>query len=161
METIFKPADTSHVDILIAMMREFYAHEHLAFDERATPAALRQLLSDASCGRVYLMLAGVDVVGYIVLTFGFSLEFHGRDALVDEIYIKENYRGRGIGKQALQFIESVCRELGVHALHLEVERANTTAQAVYRKSGFQDHDRYLLTKRVGQDRDFKAGKGAT
>jgi ribosomal protein S18 acetylase RimI-like enzyme len=31
-------------------------------------------------------------------------------------------------------------------LHLEVERANTAAQGVYRRAGFKDHDRYLLTK---------------
>jgi len=36
--------------------------------------------------------------------------------------------------------------LGVKALHLEVERTNTAAQAFYRKIGFKDHSRYLMTK---------------
>jgi len=36
--------------------------------------------------------------------------------------------------------------LGVHALHLEVVRENTIAHAVYRKFGFEEHDRFLLTK---------------
>ena len=87
-------------------------------------------------------------VGYVVLTLGFSLEFHGRDAFVDEIYIRAQYRGRGIGGKALAFAEGACRSLGVRALHLEVERKNTAAQAVYRKVGFKDHDRYLMTKYV-------------
>jgi ribosomal protein S18 acetylase RimI-like enzyme len=38
----------------------------------------------------------------------------------------------------------------VRALHLEVERANTEAQAFYHKAGFADHDRYLLTKQMGK-----------
>ncbi len=41
-----------------------------------------------------------------------------------------------------------CRELGVRALHLEVERENVEAQALYRRIGYKDHDRYLLTKWV-------------
>jgi ribosomal protein S18 acetylase RimI-like enzyme len=130
------------------MMRDFCAHEHLAFDEQVILSALNKILADASLGRVYLMLADEMVAGYIVLTFGFSLEYQGRDAFVDELYVKESYRGQGIGKRCLQFIEGVCREIGVKALHLEVERANTRAQAVYRGAGFVEHDRYLMTKWV-------------
>jgi GNAT superfamily N-acetyltransferase len=130
------------------MMRELYAHDHIPFDEQSALSALRQLLADASFGRVYLMLAGGDVAGYIVLTLGFSLEYHGRDALIDEIYVREDYRGRGIGTRGLEFIEGICRELEVKALHLAVERANRNAQAVYRRAGFVEHDRYLMTKWV-------------
>ncbi len=148
MEITFKSADASHIDLLVEMMREFYVHEHLPLDEPAALSALRQILADASLGRAYLMLSGADVAGYIVLTFGFSLEYHGRDALIDEIYVRESYRGRGIGKRGIQFVEGVCREHEVRALHLEVARANTNAQAVYRRAGFIDHDRYLMTKWV-------------
>ena len=148
MEIIFKPADATHIDLLIEMMRELYAYDHTAFDEQANLSALRQLLADASFGRVYLLEAGGDVAGYIVLTLGFSLEYHGRDAFIDEIYVRESYRGRGIGTRGLEFIEGVCRELEVKALHLAVERANTNAQAVYRRAGFVEHDRYLMTKWV-------------
>ena len=41
---------------------------------------------------------------------------------------------------------AACIELGVRALHLEVGRANMTAQQLYRAAGFEDHDRLLLTK---------------
>jgi ribosomal protein S18 acetylase RimI-like enzyme len=71
---------------------------------------------------------------------------HGRDAFIDEIYIRESHRGKGIGAKVIKFVEETCRSLEVQALHLEVERANTRAQAFYRKIGFQGHNRYLLTK---------------
>lgn len=153
MEILFKAAGDGDIDLLIEMMRDFYIHEHLTMDEPAARRALRQILTDASCGRVCLMLADGDVAGYIVLTLGFSLEAHGRDAFVDELYLRESYRRRGIGKRALQFIEGVCRELGVKALHLEVERENTNAQVVYRRAGFVDHDRYLMTRWVNRERE--------
>lgn len=93
-----------------------------------------------------MILLENEVAGYAVLTFGYSLEFHGRDAFVDELYLRNEYRGQGIGKRALEFLTEVCVAEGVSALHLEVERSNTQAQAVYRKFGFEDHDRYLMTR---------------
>lgn len=86
------------------------------------------------------------MAGYIVLTFGFSLEFHGRDAFVDELYVRNGYRGHGIGKASLRLVEEVCQKEGIKALHLEVDRQNLHAQNLYRKAGYKDHDRYLLTK---------------
>lgn len=142
----FKPATPDNIETLIAMMREFYAHEGLAFDEAIARRALQGVIGDDTLGRVFLILLANEVAGYTVLTFGYSLEFYGRDAFVDEIYLRDEHRGRGIGKRALQFLTEVCAKEGVNALHLEVERENTSAQAVYHKFGFEDHDRYLMTK---------------
>jgi GNAT superfamily N-acetyltransferase len=41
-------------------------------------------------------------VGYIVLTFGYSLEYLGRDAFIDEFYLRESYRGRRWGRRTLE-----------------------------------------------------------
>jgi diamine N-acetyltransferase len=149
MENEFHPATRADVGELLPLMRGLYEHEGLPFDEAAARDALERLLADASLGGVWLIRAGAEVLGYLVLTLGYSLEFRGRDAFIDELYLRPEARGRGAGRAALEFAEGVCRKLGVRALHLEVERANTGAQALYRKSGFVDHDRYLMTKWVG------------
>lgn len=146
MSAIFKAASPADADALLAMMREFYAHERIEFVERDARRALSQILSDASLGRVWLIESGAERAGYLVLTLGFSLEFKGRDAFVDELFLRAEFRGRGIGKSALRVAEDACRELGVRALHLEVDRANATAHELYRRSGFTGHDRHLLTK---------------
>ena len=104
---------------------------------------------DERLGGVWLIRSGASAVGYVVLTLGYSIEFRGRDAFLDELYLRPEARGRGAGRKALEFVEGVCRSLGVRALHLEVERANAGAQALYRKAGFVDPDRYLMTKWVG------------
>lgn len=153
MDIEFKAATASDADALLAMMRELYEHERTRFDERAARKALLQLLGDDALGRVWLMRSGGEAAGYVVLTLGFSLEFEGRDAFVDELYVGAAHRGRGLGRRAISFVEEACRALGVRALHLEVERENAAAQALYRKCGFADHDRYLLTKWVdGRER---------
>ncbi len=148
MEPSFRLADPSDADALVEMMRGLYEHDRTPFDEPGHRAALAQLFADESYGLPCLILLGAEVAGYVVITFGFSLEFRGRDAFIDELFVKDEFRGRGLGAAAILFAEGVCRERGVRALHLEVERGNDAAQRVYRRAGFADHDRYLLTKWV-------------
>ncbi len=148
MESIFKIAATSDLALLLQFMREYYEFDHLTFDERIARVALEKILRDDSLGRVWLIQDSGGAVGYVVLTLGYSLEYHGQDAFIDEIYIRETHRGRGLGMKAINFVEEECRRLEVQALHLEVEKANKPAQAFYHKAGFQDHDRFMLTKKI-------------
>jgi len=91
----FTPAIVADLELVLELMREFYASEHLRFDTAAARRALQQLLKDRACGVVHLIHWDAEVIGYVVLTFGFSLEFHGRAALLDELYVREQFRGRG------------------------------------------------------------------
>jgi GNAT superfamily N-acetyltransferase len=146
MAATFHEATAGDVAALLDMMREFYALDGYPFDERAARSALMDLVGDPTLGRVWLARAGDEPIGYVVLTLGFSLEFHGRDAFVDELYVRLDHRGQGVGKRAIALVEATCRELGVRALHLEVERSNAAALQLYRTHAFIDHDRTLLTK---------------
>ena len=97
MGPTFKAADRSDVDVLLGLRRAFCCHQHFPFAEGAARTALDNLLADDSLGKVWLIHLGGAAVGYIVLTFSYSLEFDGRDAFVDELYVEEGYRGRGVG----------------------------------------------------------------
>ena len=146
MEPVFKLASVSNIDTLIDLMSEFYVDQCLHFDKKVANSALSLILSNQSYGQIYLIYINEKVIGYLVVTFGFSLEYRGRDAFIDELYIQEQYRRQGIGKKALQLAEKICREQGIQAVHLEVERENTHARSLYGKVGFTNRDRYLLTK---------------
>ena len=131
------------------MMRDYYALDRLDFDAAAAREALRGLLGEPARGEVWLAERDGAAVGYGVLCLGWSLEFHGRDAFVDEIFVAEGARGTGVGRELLARLEERCRALGVRALHLEVDPENRRALDVYRAAGFLDHDRRLMTKRIG------------
>ena len=132
--------------VLLTMMKEFYQLEQLKFNEDKLTNAVTLMLGNNDLGRIFLITSDGRFVGYSVVTFGFSLEFFGRDAIIDEIYVRENFRGKGIGSRLLKFIENLCQEEKIYALHLEVNRINTKAQDLYRRMGYKDHNRYLLTK---------------
>ena len=146
MNITFKPATHAEADLLVGFMRALYAHDRIAFDEQTALEALAQLVGDESLGRVWLIEVDGAATGYVVLTYGFSLEYHGRDALIDELFVKEEWRGRGLGLRALEFVAQVCRARGIAAVHLAVEHTNARAQTVYQRFGFEAHERYFMTK---------------
>jgi ribosomal protein S18 acetylase RimI-like enzyme len=146
VEIRFVRAEVSDLADLLAMMRAFYAIDAYPFDEGIARSAASRLIGDPALGGIWLIHSAGRLAGYVVLTLGYSLEFHGRDAFVDELFVLPEHRHRGIGTRALRFVEEQCHALGVQALHLEVERHNTAAQQLYRRMGFRDHDRYLLTR---------------
>lgn len=133
-------------ELLLDLMAEFYASEHLVYDREVASRALRDLWTHPVFGRIYFIAVEGEPVGYVALTFGFSLEFQGRDALVDELYIREGSRRLGLGSACLQKLDDICRAEGVRALHLEVDRGNLMAKAWYHRMGFEDHNRHLLTR---------------
>jgi GNAT superfamily N-acetyltransferase len=142
----YQLATIADLAILLELVQAFHEHEKLPFEATIDPDVLRQILIDPSLGQVWLILQTNEVVGYLVLTLGYSLEYRGRDAFIDELYICPSHRGQGIGTQTLAFAETTCCNLGVHALHLEVAFANPNAQRLYHRIGYQQHDRFLMTK---------------
>jgi ribosomal protein S18 acetylase RimI-like enzyme len=133
---------------MLVMMRQLAEQEPGAyqFREPLARAALCGLLADPAVGKAWIFCDGVAPVGYVVLTFGYSFEYLGRDAFIDELYVQPQYRRQGIGSQAMAFVEERARELGVHAIHLEVDHGNDPALGLYRRGGYEDHERYLMTK---------------
>jgi ribosomal protein S18 acetylase RimI-like enzyme len=138
-------ASSTDIELLHDFMRQFYAIDAYPFDVDLARSTMLQIVEDASLGRVWLIDHQEIAIGYVVLTFGFSLEYHGRDAFIDELFLLEAYRGQGIGSQVMQLVLDACPALGIHALHLEVERTNVAGQRLYHKYGFKEHDRSLMT----------------
>ena len=146
MDPTFRLATEADAELLLGMMREYYAYDGHAYDEPRARMALMDFLRDQAFGRAWLICERDTPVGYVVLTFGYSLEYLGRDAFIDEFFLLPSHRGRGWGRATLQFVEETARAAGVRAIHLEVVRANTTAKEVYRRSGYIDHEHGLMSK---------------
>ena len=149
MEPQFLPAEISDLDAIVTMMRDLYASDGLSFPEHG-PRALEQLLTHREYGHCEIVTDSKVHVGYFVLGFGFSLEFGGRDAFLDELYIARSARNQGLGRAAVARAVKICKEAQIHALHLEANSKNMAAQRLYRGAGFTPrHAGYdLLTLRL-------------
>lgn len=139
-------ATPGHIDALLPLMRAFYDGERLPYDQAVLRRALDALWSEPLHGGAWLARADAEAVGYGILCCGFSLEYGGRDAFVDELYVRPDWRGNGVGNLLLDAMEGSCRASGIGALHLEVDHGNTDGKRLYARRGFVDHDRHLMTK---------------
>ena len=147
----FRVAVASDTDLLLDFMRDYYAFDGHGYDRGKARAALIPLLENSNFGRAWIILDEGSPVGYAILCFGYSLEWLGRDAFVDEIFLRESHRDRGWGKLTMDFLETAARELGIRTLHLGVVPGNERALHLYEKVGFIRHDSTFLSKWIAAD----------
>jgi ribosomal protein S18 acetylase RimI-like enzyme len=147
-------ADVTDLEALLKFVKAYYEFDEIPYRTGRIRAALRILLKDPSLGRVWIIRCGDKAVGHAILTFGYDLEFNGRQATITELFIAPAYRSLRLGSKMIKLIERTCRQLGIDALELQVERDNVRAQSLYRKLGFSTHDRIPMSKmlRAGRSR---------
>lgn len=143
-----EPASPADLDGIWPHLVELHAHENVPPPGEPVRAALRRLLADERCGKAFVAREGADVVAYVVLTASYSLEYGGDTMLVDELFVREDRRGHGLGGQLLDAAEAHARQRGVRVLLLEVGTGNPDADRLYRRRGYVHHDRHLIAKRL-------------
>ncbi|MBZ5720783.1 MAG: GNAT family N-acetyltransferase [Acidobacteriia bacterium] len=153
MTATFIPAETKDLDVLISLMSQMQADDPWSgpFEAAKARTAVGTLIRDPALGRIWIIAVGDQPIGYIVMTFDYSLEYNGKCAWVDEFFIQKDYRGKGFGSQALRFFEDAARSLGAKTIHLGVHHGNPAIE-LYRRAGFKKHDSYLMTKWIGGKR---------
>ena len=146
--TTFKPLEIADIEIITQMMQDFYAIDNYPMDIEVTKNLFQEFISNEHLGKSWLIYSESEIVGYIILTFIFSFEYGGKIAFVDELFIKETARGKGIGKEAIQFIQREVPKLSLKLLYLEVEPHNENAQKLYLAHDFELHNRKLMKYKV-------------
>lgn len=141
-------------EAILPMATELYAMEELAFEPARARVALGRLLGEPGLGFVVVAddPAG-GLAGYAICTFGFDLEFAGRDAFVTEVLVAAPWRGQGLGPLLLEALEREAAACDVHALHLLVRPDNPKALAIYHARGFTTNPRVFLSKRISSLRE--------
>jgi ribosomal protein S18 acetylase RimI-like enzyme len=146
----FRVAAEMDLPVLFELFPLYYAADDLQYDAGRAENAIRAFLRDPSFGRLWMISAedGGVAVGYLAVTFGFSFEFGGRTALVDELFVRAEAQGRGLGSAAIRHALAECRREGLVAVRLEVTPKNRRAANLYMRLGFTDLSRSLLSYRL-------------
>jgi ribosomal protein S18 acetylase RimI-like enzyme len=131
---------------LLEMMADYNRLEGISWSPDSARPALEKLLSSPELGFVGLLRERGVTRGYFVLTWGFDLEWSGRDAFLTELYLLPEARGRRLGTEALPLIETAATAKGVRALHLMVRPENVSARRLYARAGYESPPRVFLSK---------------
>ena len=146
--TSFKPLEIIDISTITQMMQDFYAIDNYPMDVEVAKNLFQEFISNEHLGKSWLIYSENEIVGYIILTYIFSFEYGGKIAFLDELFIKETARGKGIGKEAIQFIQREVPKLSLKLLYLEVEPHNENAQKLYLTHDFEFHNRKLMKYKV-------------
>ena len=143
-------ASRADLPLLLTLMRQMQLDDPWSevFDEPIVCANLAELLASPTYGVAFIARDGEKPIGYLIVCFDYSLEYRGKGAWVDELFVTPSQRGKGIATQLLEAAEQAAAEHGAKYLHLEVSHGNPAIE-LYRRRGFVDHQRYLMTKRIG------------
>jgi ribosomal protein S18 acetylase RimI-like enzyme len=143
----FDPVRVSDAGTLVLLARDFHGEDGHPLTA-AGEAALRQIARGEPLARAWLVREEDMVVGYLIITLGFSVEYGGRDGFIDDLYLMPAARGRGVGRKLIDFALVQARKLGIGTLHLEVKTGNDAATRLYRRAGFEETGRRLMRLRL-------------
>lgn len=134
---MIRPMEKKDKDQVIAMMRTFYASPAVLSNgsQEIFEADVANCLGDCPYIEGFVFAEGDVLQGYGMVTKSFSTEFGKPCIWVEDLYVKAEYRGLGLGSRFLQYVEE---KYPGCVLRLEVEAENVRAVHVYKKAGFTE-----------------------
>ena len=134
---------------LAGMMESLYQEDPFAPDAKREqfPRTIQHLLACPDQGRIVLFVERDAVCGYALLIPFWSNEFGGNVVVIDEIYVRPNFRNRGIAKAFFSLVTAE-KPFNAVAMGLEVSPDNSAARRLYASLGFEPRTNLAMTYRL-------------
>ncbi len=125
------------LEFFLALMTEFYAESGYKLDRESTTQAFQTILEQPKLGQIWFIQDDNKDVGHVLVTFKFAMEYAGMIACIDDLFVLQAFRNRGLSTAALEAILQDCQENQLHGMTVEVANDNAPAKKVYRRIGFK------------------------
>ena len=135
MDYRIRPMTREDAATIIDMMRTFYASPAVLSNgsEEIFSNDIENCLNDSPYLEGFIIEGSAQIQGYAMVAKSFSTEFGKPCIWIEDLYLKEPFRGQGIGGIFFAFITQRYPD---SIFRLEVEPENTRALRLYEKSGF-------------------------
>lgn len=132
---------------LAALVAAFHEEAGIALEDAARREALVPLLEGGPHGAAYLIGPARAPIGYVLITFGWSVSAGGLEAKIDEIFVRPGVRGRGVASEVLRSLPRALKQGGVRALRLEADRDDARMQVLCTRAGLAAQPQLLVALR--------------
>ena len=147
MVTRIRRSSADDLDVLVELGAEYCEADGHVFDEATVRAGFAGVVTDDTYGFVLVVEVDHAVVGYAVVSWGWSIEIGGIDVVLDEIYVRP--KGLGLGSELLRAVVAACHDAGVKRVFLETEPANDRARRWYESVGFETEPSIWMSRELG------------
>jgi GNAT superfamily N-acetyltransferase len=131
---------------LIGLLGDF-AEEALApLTTEHLTAAVTPILRGTELGEIWVLEHEQNLVGYLVIGWGWGIESGGREALIDEVFVSRAHRNQGLGTQLVEAALTRAKELDAKTVFLETEQSNPESRKLYQNLGFEIEDSVWMRK---------------
>lgn len=135
-------------DTVLEMMKEFYKSPAVCHDIplKNMLTTLDEAQNNSPYMDIYILEYDKKPAGYALNAYTYSNEAGGKVVWIEEIFIRGEYRGKGLGREYLQYIKDNYGEFA--RIRLEVEDSNDGATRLYKREGFQplEYKQYIIDK---------------
>ncbi len=145
MTATIRPCRPDDAETILRFVRELATYEKLEHCVKATPESLRtHLFGERPAADALLAEVDGEPVGFAIFFTTFST-FRGQTGLyLEDIYVREAYRGRGIGKTMLAMVAQVAVERGCGRVEWSVLNWNAPSIGFYRSLGARPMDEWTV-----------------
>ena len=128
---------TQDKEIFIKMMRKFYTSPSVITNgsEKIFAANFENCIKNSNFVEGYIFEVEEKIIGYGILAKSYSTEFGGECIWIEDIFIEEEWRGRGYGSKFIEYVKKIYPN---KIFRLESEKANANALNFYKHFGFKE-----------------------
>ncbi|MEX1187252.1 MAG: GNAT family N-acetyltransferase [Gemmatimonadaceae bacterium] len=145
-----RPATRDDVPLITQLIHELAEYEKLAHTCVADDASVGEnLFGPNPAAEVVLAFIGDEPAGFALFFENYSTHLSRRGMHLEDLYVREHLRGRGIGKLLLSRLASIAVERGYGRMEWSVLRWNESAIRVYDAIGAEPLSGWLTYRLTG------------
>jgi GNAT superfamily N-acetyltransferase len=159
-ELEIRAATEADVPLILSLIRELAEYERLSHEVVATEEALRDsLFGERPLAEVLLAFVGEEPIGFALFFHNFST-FLGRPGIyLEDLYVRPEYRGAGVGRALLAHLARLAKERGCRRLEWSVLDWNEPAIGFYKRIGASPVSGWTVYRLTGETLDRLATGG--
>ena len=142
-----RPITQNDKEIFLALSNEFYSSPAVLspIKKEFHENAFGELMRSRDYIDCFILEYDGKTAGFGLLNFSYCHEAGGRIVWIEELYIREEFRSRGIGRAFFAFVEET---FPAFRYRLEVEKENERAVNLYEKLGYKflEYDQMIKDK---------------
>lgn len=151
-EALIRSAKESDVPAILSMIRELAEFEKLLHEVTATEDRLRENLFGPKAAAEALMVETAGkAVGFTLFFHNFSTFLGQKGLYIEDIYVRPEHRGRGLGKKIFRALARIAAERNCGRMEWSVLDWNEKAIRFYRQLGAKPMDEWTVQRLTRDD----------